>query len=673
MIQLDSYTGVDCYMPLPEDALPDPALFEGSVLCVDLETTSGHPKKHTKFVYEGKCGIAGIALTCAGANRAWYVPIEHNACPVFNYNKATALAWLADVLRRGALWVNANVKYDIHALTRNGLDPVELIPAYDVITLAKLVDSDRQYKGGYGLTALVAWLFDRDIRPYESRLKQALVDARPKGAKTSLDYGDASPQVLGPYACVDVIETVACWQELRKRLPQVSSKVEETERMVTKELVYMERGGMLYDRAECAAQVVGAVGRQQELILQIARASNGFINPTSRRDVEDYLITQCGLPYVDEPSAEFDTETAEGLAEEDSDWSPKFDKHTLPEYAALPGAPVQVISDILEYRASFKFLTAFLKVFADAADERNFLHGSYNQAVRTGRLSCSRPNNMQFSDRAKALIVPPPGFSIFTSDESQIEYRLLGHYTGEPIILQAYAADPDTDFHSKMAAIAKCDRRFSKVVNFLSAYGGGKKKLRLQLASNKHFRKFAEESFNGTDFEAHLSRLVDNIYDAYHRGFPSLKRESKNMAQRAWDKGYVINLYGRVRRLAQTIPGKKYSPTKDALNTLCQGTAADIVKEIMAFRLCAAIRKLGGWVFAQVHDEIAGYIPTEIARDPRFAADLVYAMEAPPQRLLKPLRVPLRSTYGISEVSWQEASEQKLAINHSEVRPGGLF
>jgi len=292
---------------------------------------------------------------------------------------------------------------------------------------------------------------------------------------------------------------------------------------------------------------------------------------------------------------------------------------------------------------------------------------------------------MNFNHESKELIIAPEGYSIFNADESGIEYRFLTHYTQEPSLLKAYTDDPDADFHGKMALLVGIVRKLAKTMNFLSGYGGGVKKFILQLLADMSYREdmLAKLVLDHPGLSAgELAKLLVKAiiregtekYEQYHKGFPSLKRTAKKLQQQAWERGFVINLFGRVRSLRRSIPSRKYSPTKDALNTLCQGGAADVMKEAMAYRLCE-IRKFGGYsgIFAQIHDAVAGYIPTELARDPRFRRDLAWSLEVQSMTAIKPLSVRLRCKQGSSTVNWAEAADEEESLPIAEVDSGGAF
>lgn len=654
---------------------------------MDTETSSGDRNTHTKNVWEGTVRIAGFSIMLAGGESALYVPLDHHeryACQLCR--KDIWLPWLGSVMAVAKAYVNHNLKYDLHALYRNGIDIIET-PLEDTSTLAKLVDSDRAYKGGYGLTAVADWQLGEDIAGFERKLRAELSEFKRKGGKPSLDYGDASPRTLGEYCNGDIIAVDKVYPELLEDLPEISKQVWETEKLITTELAWMERTGMQTDMLQLVKLRGEMTTSVTKTLLRAGELAGYSFNPGSSDEVKDLLVNTFGLRPPD-AGADFDAQMASveagDMEFEDLDISTQ--KHLLRLYALQEHAPIELIDCILTYRRDSKFISSFLSVFLSAQDNAGRLHGTYNQCVRTGRLSCSRPNSMQFNYPAKALIIPPKGYTIVRSDESNIEYRLITHYTREPRIFKAFQRDPDTDFHQLTADAAGVSRKVAKVLNFLISYTGRLRRFTQEFSLNLAFRKEYIEEARKLTPDASL-KLLDKLgldllkkdakqhYRKYHEGFPTLQQTQERLKDIAWANGCIVNIYGRVRRLARHVEGLKWSPTKDALNTVCQGGAADIVKEIMLRSSTAALRKAGMFLVGQVHDELMWYVKDEIVEDPRFFRDLAYCMEAAPRLALKPLTVRLRCKFGSSKISWADAAsnENERSLPVEEVDKGGFF
>lgn len=204
----------------------------------------------------------------------------------------------------------------------------------------------------------------------------------------------------------------------------------------------------------------------------------------------------------------------------------------------------------------------------------------------TGRFSSRNPNLQNVPVEAR-LLTAAPGHSLVFVDYSQIEFRIFAHYAGGPV-LQAYLDDPHTDFHQAVADMIHIDRKPAKNINFAALYGMGEEKCI-------------------TDLSAYMGRddALDK-YRTYHRKFPAARQLYNKCKRRMEERGWIKNLYGRRRYLPKEHAQK-------ALNTLCQGGAADIVKAAM-LRVDTAIREsdhTADWVvLLQIHDELIFMVPT---------------------------------------------------------------
>jgi len=243
-------------------------------------------------------------------------------------------------------------------------------------------------------------------------------------------------------------------------------------------------------------------------------------------------------------------------------------------------------------------------------------------------------------------------------DYSQIEFRIIVHYIQDRDCIAAYKQDRRTDFHTWVAEMCEIPRKPAKTMNFMMGYGGGKKKCVDTLAANKHvvgdlmervdtLVKSGEikDTRKMNVFRTLCKRKGEQIYERYHETLPGLKRVSRMAASKAYSRGYVYNLYGRHRHLPK-------SHCHIAFNTLCQSSAADLMKE----RTVAASEMCKGTpikLIANVHDEILFEAPIEIANDPRVIRDLVALMEGPSIEL----RVPICVDVGVAKTNWADASE----------------
>jgi DNA polymerase-1 len=241
--------------------------------------------------------------------------------------------------------------------------------------------------------------------------------------------------------------------------------------------------------------------------------------------------------------------------------------------------------------------------------ETGRIHTSYNQTVTaTGRLSSSDPNLQNIPVRTeegrkvRAAFVPRKGWTMLSADYSQIELRLLAHYSHDPILMEAF--QQDEDIHTRTAAevfqlfpsmITSEMRRQAKVINFGIIYGMGPFRLARELGiSHKMARTYIEH---------------------YFATYAGVKQFIEETIQEARKVGKVTTLLGRHRRLPDISSKNRTArefAERTAVNTPLQGTAADLIKLAMIQVHQALNQKsLRAKMLLQVHDELVFEVPSE--------------------------------------------------------------
>jgi len=537
--------------------------------------------------------------------------------------------WWGDVLRASAAWTNHHVKYDAH-VSANDLNEVFQREMRCTLTRAKLIDSDRIYKGGYGLDVLSEQLLEENIDKYGRAMLPYLEDSK--------DYGDVPLDILAEYACVDVRTNIKLdvWQE--QHFPAVSDEVWETSKKFERVLFDMERRGMLIDRKKVKRAHIDTIKKMLEKDYELEKLIGRVFSATSNKDCYDVLCNQFGLPVLawTEPS-----ERADGTM---SKPGPSFDADALALYLDHPDAPTEIVQGILDYRK----LSTFQSLFVGAWEKKGHisddsrLHPTFNGRVRTGRLSASEPNPQQFDTAAKSLVEAPEGYGIICADYSQVEYRVLVHYLENRRCIQMYQDDPWTDFHQMIADSIPCSRDAAKTLNFAIGFGQGKKKTIAALAINKKFvGTIWDEIVNDSTIPPEARRAAVEracayrataVFDKYHADLPELRSVRERAAAACRARGSVRNHYGALRHLPE-------QAAHTALPSLCQSTAGELCRE----RMVALAEEVPEFeMFAQVHDEVAGYAPLELCQDERFLRKIVKVLESPS----RPFRVPIKAAIG---------------------------
>lgn len=624
-----------------------------SRLYLDLETTSRNPKLDSLNPWY-HCYVGGIAVTWDDMSGAYYVPVGH-ADQRWNLPRDAVIRWVKKLLDSSKTWVNHHVKYDSHAITNDlGVD----FSGERVCTIvcSKILDSDRQFRGGYGLDALSETWLHENINAYEDQLKRHIGKSK--------DYGVCPADVMGEYACQDVLTNRRLDHYLTANLPAESKPVIDVETRLTSLLIKMERRGLMVKPAELTIEKLFTLQRMTEIEQELHKLVGFPFLPTSSKDCFDVLCNTYGLPVISW------TENDDGTK-----GNPSFDKEALEMYRTRIDSPKQVVELMLEYRKKSTFKGLFLDTYqvlaTEVGDGYSILHPNHNQCVRTGRMSVSEPNSQQLDKHAKTLIHPGKGMSYMSADGSQIEFRTLAHYVQDDDIINAYIADPDVDFHQRVADMCGIKRRPAKTVNFSIAFGQGKKSTVALLEVDEDIVSAIKDAVNklvdsgqlhpdGRDsaFKALARQKGEALYDRYHETFPNIRAVARQACNVAKSRGYVRNVLGRRRHLPENHAHK-------AFNTLNQSSAADIIKERMV-TLADHLEGTGIELVTQVHDELVMVGPTEVFDDPRTARDIVAILED-----VHVLRVPVRFRYGISDKNWKEAAGQEKAIPLDEVKRAG--
>ena len=273
-------------------------------------------------------------------------------------------------------------------------------------------------------------------------------------------------------------------------------------------------------------------------------------------------------------------------------------------------ALVPVIEEWREYSKLLNTYLLPLPSLISASDGR--LHTTFNQAVAaTGRLSTSNPNLQSIPIRTdlgrqiRSAFIAEEGHRLLSADYSQVELRILAHVSGEPVLREAF--DKGEDIHTRTAAevlgkdpatLTRSERDVAKMVNFGIIYGISS----FGLAENLEIPRDEAQAY----------------IDTYLARFPRVQEFiARTIAQAAAD-GYVTTLLGRRRPIPELRASNRQTRSlgeRLAVNTVMQGTAADVIKVAMIRahdRLRAEGR--GARLVLQVHDELLLEVPeTEVS------------------------------------------------------------
>jgi DNA polymerase-1 len=345
---------------------------------------------------------------------------------------------------------------------------------------------------------------------------------------------------------------------------------------------------------------------------------------------------------------------------------PTFEKEALALYEVHPMALAEpklkeVINAIRVYRTESQFKSLYADSFQYLSDDVSMVHTTYNQTVRTGRMSAKRPNSQQQNERSKRLILPRVGYGFISCDYSQVEYRLIAHYIQDMNLIDAYRNDPDVDFHQWVADMMHVTRKVGKTLNFGMAYGAGEKKVVGDLTSNPDIIKEISEKVNlliesgklvveqrNREFRLQCSKHAKSAYAQYHEKIPGLRDTSAAARKNCKMRGFIFNAYGRRRHLPSDVCYK-------AFNSLIQSCAMDLIKERMVWlsrRFNPQMRKWDIRIAANVHDEVLFECPLDIINTEEVKHYIVKGLESPSIEF----RIPFSTDYGVGIESWAQAA-----------------
>ena len=415
-------------------------------------------------------------------------------------------------------------------------------------------------------------------------LGRMLPDRTERFGKHSLtQIKEEQPEQFLEYVCqIPLVLWEAC-PVLEEKLTELSMKklFEEIEMPLVFTLADMEREGIRVQAEELSAYGTQLTGRIAELEQLIYEAAGESFNINSPKQLGVILFEKLQLPHGKKTKTGYSTaaDVLEKLAVE-----------------------YPIVSDILEYRQMTKLKSTYADGLANYISEDGRIHGKFHQTITaTGRISSTEPNlqnipiRMELGRLIRKVFVPEDGFVFLDADYSQIELRVLAHFSGDEMLIQAYRDAQDIHtmtasqvFHVKPEDVTPLLRRNAKAVNFGIVYGISSFGLSQDLSIT---RKEAQE-----------------YIEQYFKTYPGIKRFLDDTVESAKRDGYVTTLFGR-RRPVPELQSSNFMQRsfgeRVAMNAPIQGTAADIIKIAMN-RVNETLhsRKMKSRLILQVHDEL---------------------------------------------------------------------
>lgn len=514
------------------------------------------------------CKLVGISIAVA-KGEAYYIPLAHTEGR--NLDTGSCRKLLNPVLSDASLLrVAQNFKFDYHILTQAGYEIASF--DYDPMLASYVADP----AGQHGLDALVMKHCDYRMQPISE-----LIGTGKK--QTTFDHVPIDKATF--YSAEDADFTLRLMHKLKPQVAAIGAEklLHEIELPLCKVLAKVEANGVKIDTTFLKKISDDMAAELEKITFDIYTLAGKEFNINSTAQLSDILFNQLKLTPM--------RKTAKKTAY-------STDVNVLTELAKVHDLPRR----ILDYRRLQKLKSTYvdaLPLLVSPVTGR--VHTSYNQAIAaTGRLSSTDPNLQNIpikteegSQIRKAFVPADSTRKILTADYSQIELRVLAHFADETSLIKSF--QNLEDIHSRTASevygvdlkdVTPQMRRMAKTANFAVIYGvtafGLSQQSDMSVAEAKEF------------------------IDVYFARYPMIRQFIDNTITGARVEGYVTTLFGR-RRYFPEINSSNVSlrqfAERTAVNTIIQGTAADMIK-IAMIEIDREMVDMKSTMIMQVHDEL---------------------------------------------------------------------
>lgn len=580
---------------------------------------------HTAFPDAHRAGLVGLALA-VDPGETFYLSFDHvpQGEPTLAFESvgitnlpsldAPELGALVEVLEDPEIEkVGAELKASAVALERFS---VSLSGAsFDVTIASYVLDSGRR---AHDLGALCQDFRGFSLPPYNDVVGTG---------KKRVSFAEIEQTVAGNYAGRQVDSALRLAERFTSDLEaqSLSGLFNDLEMPLVPVLAKMEREGIRID-ADFFQEMSERLDRDLTLIREeIHKVAGEEFNLNSTPQLREILFEKQGLPVIKR------TKTG-----------PSTDSSVLEELATQ-GHEIPRL--MIEYRELEKLRSTYVDALPQLVLPRTGrIHTRFNQTVAaTGRLSSSDPNLQNIPIRTelgreiRKGFIPAEGYLFYGADYSQVELRILAHFSGDEPLVSAFR--DGIDVHKQTASVifdipldeVTADQRGqAKTINFATLYGQGPFSLARQLGIGRDEAKaFIEQYFER--FSGVRSYLDEQVAKAHKSGFVETLMGRRRYVPELTAKNWNVRQFGE--RVAQ--------------NTPIQGTAADMIKKAMLdVSQALAEADTGARMLLQVHDELLFEVP--VGEEEALAELVVAQMEGAME-----LNVPLVAEGGVG-TSWYD-------------------
>jgi len=569
-------------------------LKDDTIVAFDVETT-GLDYFNDKIV--------GFSF-CFNNSEAFYVPFEHFYLGV---GEQVSSEDAKKAIRKifNSKVVGHNIKFDLHFVTRF-LDDNSLKIYSDSMILAWLINPE----SALALDKLSEKLLNHTMVSFKDTVKKG-----ENFASVSLDEATK-------YAAEDAYITYKLYFLFLEKLKlqnanHLIKEAEDVEVVFIKTLLTMEKNGIKVDSAFLDNFSKEAKEILDNLTQEIYAEAKTEFNINSTKQLGVVLFETLNLPAG--------KKTKTGYSTNEKVLQSLKDKHPI-------------VPKLLEYREVYKLYSTYIEPLSKLAKESkdSRIHTSFIQTgTATGRLSSKNPNLQNIPARnelglkIREAFVAENGKKLIGIDYSQIELRLLAHFSQDKTLVDAFKNEKDIHLQTAIALFgeeeAKAKRAIAKTVNFGLLYGMGQKKL--------------------SDTLGISTKEAKEIIDKYFESFSSVKSYFRSIVDSSKELGYVQTLLKRRRYFdyENASPMYKAAYEREAVNTLFQGSASDLIKLSMnKIQNIIDSENLDVKMLLQIHDELIFEANEQEAQEigDRFRYEMENIMQ---------LNVPLKASLNIAK------------------------
>jgi DNA polymerase-1 len=612
---------------IPQYAHADPSHYRCITTLEELDALvaelTAHISAGGSFAFDTETSeIDPMRSKLCGVSLSWrekqgvYIP-THSCEPSSHLTPQQVIDKLAPLFKLpGAVKIGQNMKFDLLVLRNAGLELPVNRGDFDTMIASYLIDATRS---SHKLDNLSLAFLGHEMIPIEA----IIGSGKKQRSMSELKHTD-----ITTYAAEDADITLRLKHKLEPMLKVMglTELFNELEMPIVEVLAELEFNGILIDPAELDRQKKTIDARITEVHEEILRQAGTEFNPDSPPQLAEVLFKKlkCTVLKRGKTGPSTDSEVLQRIADEQPP----------------PGSIVAAL--ILEYRQLTKLRGTYLESLKEAINPRTGrIHASFNQTVAaTGRLSSSDPNlqnipiRTELGRQIRRAFIAPPGHVLLSADYSQIELRLLAHLSQDRGLMEAF--EKDIDIHTAVAAetfgvaldqVTPEQRSTAKMVNFGIVYGITPFGLARRLPP----------SAAGSNVE-----VARKIIDDYKRRYPKIDAFLAHCIEMADTRGYVETMWHRRRPIPEirsNNPNIAGLGRRMAINTVVQGSAADLIKTAMV-RLHRRIRAeaLPMKMLLQIHDELVFETPADQAE--KMAAIVQHEMQNA-MKLSVPLKVEL--------------------------------